>query len=67
MVLYTQPNCGKCRMLKMLLSGRAIPYREVTDIKVILGLGITSFPVIDLEDGSPVLLCDEALYFIQNL
>ncbi len=43
--LYTSPVCVKCKIVKMELEKRNIPYEESTDYDFIMNKGFTSLPV----------------------
>lgn len=38
--IYTSPTCGTCKMIKMKLSKKNIPYDETHDIKPLMEKGI---------------------------
>lgn len=52
--LYTSDTCGICRMVKMKLEKKQIPYKNEKDITDLIALGIQRLPVLKLEDGTIV-------------
>lgn len=50
--LYTSPTCGTCKMIKMKLGMKNIPYNETHDIQPLIKRGIQRLPVMVLEDGT---------------
>lgn len=54
--LYTT-HCPKCHVLETKLTQKQIEYEEVTDIKVMRGLGILSVPVLSV-DGTMMQFAD---------
>ena len=50
--LYTSDTCGICRMVKMKLEKKGIPYQNEKNVDALLEKGIQRLPVLQLEDGS---------------
>lgn len=50
--LYTSDTCGICRMVKMKLEKKGIPYQNEKNVDALLKKGIQRLPVLQLEDGS---------------
>lgn len=50
--LYTSDTCGICKVVKMKLAKKNIPYKNETDISDLVSLGIKRLPVLKLEDGT---------------
>ena len=50
--LYTSNTCGICKMIKMKLEKKGIPYQNETNIDELVDLGIQRLPVLKLEDGT---------------
>ena len=50
--LYTSPTCPTCKMIKMKLGQKNIPYEETHDIEVLKEKHILRLPVMELEDGT---------------
>ena len=48
-ILYSN-GCPKCNVLKKKLKSSNIEYTEVSDIDVMIGLGIKSVPVLKVND-----------------
>ena len=65
MILYSN-NCPKCNILKSELNKRNIQFRESKDFEVLELNNILSVPVLDLEDGTPMMLFKEALDYVRR-
>ena len=52
--LYTSDTCGVCKVVKMKLAKKGIPYNNTTDISKLIDAGIKRLPVLELEDGTLV-------------
>lgn len=50
--LYTSDTCGVCRMVKMKLEKKHIPYQNEKNIDDLIAMGIQRLPVLKLEDGT---------------
>jgi len=50
--LYTSDTCGVCKVVKMKLAKKGIPYNNTTDIQDLIDAGIKRLPVLKLEDGT---------------
>ena len=51
MILYSSSTCPKCKVLKMKMDAKGIPYESVTDVDEIKNLGIMSVPYMQVDDG----------------
>ena len=49
--IYTTETCPRCKVLKMKMDAKGIPYKLITDIKEIKNLGIMSVPYMQIDDG----------------
>ena len=49
--LYTSDTCGICRMVKMKLEKKNIPYNNEKNVEDLIAAGIQRLPVLKLEDG----------------
>ncbi len=63
-VVYTQPNCGKCKVLKAKLAQKGIDYAESQDEELMQSLGIASTPAMQVEDK--LLTFEEAIKYINE-
>lgn len=66
MILYST-NCSKCRVLKCELQKAGISFRESTNFEVLILKGIFTVPVIDLENGTPLMMFNEAMLYVKGL
>jgi hypothetical protein len=62
MTLYST-NCPKCNILKRAMEARKIEFKVSNDVSFLISKGIFTAPVLDLEDGSPLMLYQQALMF----
>lgn len=46
--IYTMTTCPRCKVLKMKLKQKEIPYEEITDMEIFTELGIKSVPVLEV-------------------
>lgn len=51
MILYST-NCPKCFMLERALTKKGVEYTVETNVGKMIALGITSVPVLELDDGT---------------
>jgi len=51
MVLYTQPGCGQCKIVHMLLDKKGIKYEECQDSEAMAAKGINHTPTLETDDG----------------
>lgn len=65
MILYSN-NCPKCRLLKSELEKQNIEFTVSQDFEKLTSKGIMSVPVLDLEDGRPMMLFQEAMQEVQG-
>lgn len=49
--IYTTNTCPRCKVLKIKMDEKGIPYESITDIKEIQKLGIMSVPYMQVDDG----------------
>lgn len=47
--IYTQPTCGKCKVLKSKLDAAGIKYQENSDIQKMISRGFTSTPMLEVD------------------
>lgn len=60
--VYTQPDCGKCKVLKAKLQQKDIAYDESQDVEKMQSLGITSTPAMQVDDR--LLTFEEAIQYV---
>ena len=63
-VIYSKPDCPKCKALKLKLNKKGIEYSENQDIQVMKELGIQSLPMVDV-DGS-LLTFEKAIKYVNE-
>ena len=49
--IYTTDTCPRCKVLKMKMDAKGIPYESITDVDEINNLGIMSVPYMQVDDG----------------
>ena len=49
--IYTTETCSRCKVLKIKMDAKGIPYESVTDADEIKKLGIMSVPYMQVDDG----------------
>lgn len=49
--IYTTNTCPRCKVLKIKMDEKGIPYESITDVKEIQKLGIMSVPYMQVDDG----------------
>ena len=49
--IYTTDTCPRCKVLKIKMDEKGIPYESITDVKEIQKLGIMSVPYMQIDDG----------------
>lgn len=64
MTVYTQPNCGKCKVLKAKLQQKGIAYEESQDVDKMQSLGIMSLPAMQVDDQ--LLTFEEAIKYVNE-
>ena len=47
--LYSQPECGMCRAVHMLLDRKGIKYEECQDIDTMQSVGVNHTPTLDVD------------------
>lgn len=47
--LYSQPGCGMCKAVHMLLDKKGIEYEECQDIDTMISLGVTGTPTLEVD------------------
>lgn len=62
--LYTI-DCPKCKILEMKLDQKNIKYEKIKDIDIMKGLGITTAPVLGVDDK--LLMFADAVKYINTL
>ena len=51
MTVFSSSTCPKCKVLKMKMDAKGIPYESITDVDEINSLGIMSVPYMQVDDG----------------
>lgn len=64
MTVYTQPNCGKCKVLKAKLQQKGIAYEESQDVDKMQSLGIMSLPAMQVDDQ--LFTFEEAIKYVNE-
>ena len=49
--IYTTDTCPRCKVLKVKMDAKGIPYESITDVDEIQRLGIMSLPYMQVDDG----------------
>jgi glutaredoxin len=49
--IYTTDTCPRCKVLKVKMDKKGIPYESITDVKEIQKLGIMSVPYMQVDNG----------------
>lgn len=49
--IYTTETCPRCKVLKIKMNAKGIPYESITDVDEIQRLGIMSVPYMQVDDG----------------
>jgi len=49
--IYTTDTCPRCKVLKVKMDAKGIPYESITDVDEIQRLGIMSVPYMQIDDG----------------
>lgn len=64
-ILYSQPTCGMCKTIHLLLKQKGIEYESVQDLTVMQAAGITHTPTLVVNN---VVLDnkDSIIYFIKT-
>lgn len=52
MINFFTTGCPKCKILKKKMDDKGISYNTVTDIEVMIALGLDSVPVLQFDDGA---------------
>ncbi len=63
-ILYTT-HCPRCNVLAAKLQEKEIEYQEVTDVKKMLEMGITTAPKLEVE-GNPLMDFKEAVEWVRK-
>ena len=63
--VYTQPNCGKCKVLKAKLQQKGIAYEESQDVDKMQSLGIMSLPAMQVDDQ--LFTFEEAIKYVNEI
>lgn len=59
--LYTT-HCVKCKILQDLLDSKNVEYQEITDVELMLSLGMVSSPSLEIENGTILNFADAVQY-----
>lgn len=62
--VYTQPGCGKCKVLKAKLAQKGMAYEESQDVDKMQSLGIMSLPAMQVDDQ--LLTFEEAIKYVNE-
>ena len=49
--IYTTDTCPRCKVLKVKMDAKGIPYESITDVDEIQRIGIMSVPYMQVDDG----------------
>ena len=49
--IYTTDTCPRCKVLKVKMDAKGIPYESITNVDEIQRLGIMSVPYMQVDDG----------------
>ena len=49
--IYTTDTCPRCKVLKVKMDAKGIPYESIIDVDEIQRLGIMSVPYMQVDDG----------------
>ncbi len=63
-IIYTQPHCGFCNVLKHYLNQKQITYSECMNTEIMIQKGFVSTPQLELDDGT-VFKYTEALAWVK--
>lgn len=63
--VYTKEGCPKCKILKMKLTEKNIPYTECQDVKKMIDMGFKSAPVMFVDDD--YYSFSEAIQYVKGL
>lgn len=63
-VLYTT-GCPKCKILKEALDEKGVSYKEETDVKLMISMGIVAAPVLGV--NGELMDFGKAFYWVNNL
>ena len=47
--VYTKEGCPKCKVLKMKLAQKGIEYKEISDLDLMISMGVKSAPQMDVD------------------
>lgn len=48
-ILYKSNVCGQCKVVKMKMEKKGIPFTEVTDVDVMTSRGIKGIPTLEID------------------
>lgn len=48
-ILYTVPNCPRCKMLKTKLEAKHVEYTEKEDVDKLIALGFSNAPILEVD------------------
>lgn len=65
MVRMFSTNCPKCKVLDIKMSQKNIEHEINTDVDLMLSLGITAAPALQLDDGT-ILNFSDAIKWVNN-
>lgn len=63
-IIYTQPGCGRCSVLKKKMTEAGIAFTENGDRDEMESLGITSTPMVSM--GGNLLTFNDAIAWLRN-
>jgi len=65
LTVYSKEGCPRCKVLKMKLDKKGIPYEECHDIDYMRERGMMSLPVLGTDDR--LLTFDAAVRYVNSL
>lgn len=63
--VYTTEGCPRCKVLKMKLAQKNIPYEEFTDVDKMIEMGIVNCPMMSVDDGE-LMTFNEAIQYVNE-
>lgn len=66
-VVYSQPGCGKCAVIKNKLQNKGVSYRECESVVEMVNLGLKSTPAVKTENGELIKEFIEINKWVESL
>ena len=63
--VYTTEGCPRCKVLKLKLAQKNIPYEEFTDVDKMIEMGIVNCPMMSV-DGGELMTFNEAIQYVNE-